>query len=609
MNQRIVFASACLTVALAAASAIADELRVPEVYDTIQAAVDAASPGDVVVVSGKAVYREQVVVRAAVGIRGWFYSEAFADAGALYPEVYDQGPEVSYTGGGPAIVLAAPGAWVEGLTVESADVGIRIESAGVHLRDVRVRNCGGDAVQIDGAIAEDADLPEAGESSRRPEEDSDAEERWFDTGDGVSAPARAIEPWNSQPGTVRTIVLLSGVLIEDCEGDGVRVEDSALVTLDYVVIHRVGGAGLRVTDSPGVEIVDGTVWQCGGAGIDALRSPVLTIDGVWVLDAAEEGIAVRECDDTGLWRSDVCGAGADSVLVEDTAHADVYLQVVTSGVDCESEYGASGGCDDWGDGDWGDDWDDDDGDDEGDDEGDDDGDGDEGEGEDESGAAKRAKPSSARSRRGPGRCGIVLSGCRDSRVDRAQVAGGGHAGIAVDGSSIRVTRNRVRRTPGDGIVVAGDRIDVRANRIRSVRRDGVRVHGLGHRVRDNRITAPGRDAIVVEDDAAAGGPGALAAVDPSIRTIVSGNSVMRARRDGVRVRGLARVDLIGNQVHRSRAVGIRVRGTGRAAIDGNVSRRNRRYDLLVAPDVATVELGTNDIRRTNDVVRAAELAR
>ena len=157
------------TIVLAAAgTARAGQIRVPQDQATIQAAVDAAASGDVVVV-GPGVYAEQVVAARSgitiVGRSAVIDGGAGAEAGACLSLTGDGNAVVNmrFEGGTDQVVLIGADCTVRNCRSSGAGESfVSVQGSGSLVLGCRVEDCGDDAVQIDGEAAVVAKVRVAG---------------------------------------------------------------------------------------------------------------------------------------------------------------------------------------------------------------------------------------------------------------------------------------------------------------------------------------------------------------------------------------------------------------------------------------------------------------
>ena len=103
--------------------------HVPQQYATIQAAIDAAAPGDKISVDD-GVYFEHVVIPIQ-------NIEIVGEDGAIV----DGGPTGRSTAGAKGIYVAAPGATVRGMTIRNFDAGMYIDQPGSRIQANTITAC------------------------------------------------------------------------------------------------------------------------------------------------------------------------------------------------------------------------------------------------------------------------------------------------------------------------------------------------------------------------------------------------------------------------------------------------------------------------------------
>jgi len=129
-----------VAVILVGGRSLARDLRVPERFESIQAAVDAALPGDVVLVA-PGTYRETVVVEGKedLTIRG-DVEIAISDGGVCWEEARE--PALSVLVVGSVRVLSSRRVTLEALTVTGPGSGVFIDGAPAsYTSDVAIRYC------------------------------------------------------------------------------------------------------------------------------------------------------------------------------------------------------------------------------------------------------------------------------------------------------------------------------------------------------------------------------------------------------------------------------------------------------------------------------------
>lgn len=263
--------------ALLPASARADTLSVPSQHGTIQAAVDAAAPGDVIVVAAGE-YAENVVV---------------ADAEAL-TIVADGAVTVAGTGSEPAILVSAHHTQLAGISVTSGGHGIVVRGAfGVSLRACVASECAGDGIRFEG------------EDEAAPDLDPHPEDR------------------------MRFHVGFLHRFVEDCVvtasgGDGFVVEGASLVSVDRLRVEDAGGHGVRIEGGGGSAIWSCTVSGSGGDGVRITRHGAVRVADTAVTRAHGVGIRVADCDDVLVWENFVLDPGSDAIAADGCTELDVW---------------------------------------------------------------------------------------------------------------------------------------------------------------------------------------------------------------------------------------------------------------------------------------------
>lgn len=148
-----------------AAPALAEDLLVPKQFKTIQAAVDAAQPGDAVVVS-KGTYRESVSIsgRTNLTVRGKKGAKLLPPSGAGFDVTSSD--HIAIAG---FVIDRAPGDGIHADTVEAVTVdacvitraagaGVRIDrSSSCAVRKTRIDRSGDDAVALSSGVAQGTD--------------------------------------------------------------------------------------------------------------------------------------------------------------------------------------------------------------------------------------------------------------------------------------------------------------------------------------------------------------------------------------------------------------------------------------------------------------------
>lgn len=146
----------CIALACGASAALAEEHSVPEEFASIQAAVDAAVEGDVIVV-GPGVHAEAVVAeRSGITLLGRGATWKPGEDGRCLTLVGDGNVVTgfSFKGGTTQVDLAGEEVAVLRCTSSgSTEAFLVIEGAKAEVRDCRVMDCDGDAVAVEGDAA------------------------------------------------------------------------------------------------------------------------------------------------------------------------------------------------------------------------------------------------------------------------------------------------------------------------------------------------------------------------------------------------------------------------------------------------------------------------
>lgn len=251
--NRLRIAVPCLIFAAAAGSAAsAATINVPANFPTIQAAIDAALPGDTILVA-KGTYEEVLnipITHTGLTLRG--KKGAILDA---RPNGVDSGA---------AIVVVANTVTVRDLTIRhAADIvsndgdGIRVTGTGFTGRNLTIQHCQGVGVALaaTGALLDNVSI--------------------FGTDDGVSVAASTLT--------------LRRVRTNGTEGAGITGTGSTIV-VDRCTIRDANDNGIDITGAT-VTLTKNTVTNCGGTAI-AITGDGATLTQNTVTAGASDGIVL-----------------------------------------------------------------------------------------------------------------------------------------------------------------------------------------------------------------------------------------------------------------------------------------------------------------------------
>ncbi len=279
-----------------AAHAVAGEIAVPGDYPTIQAAVDAAAEGDVVVV-GPGVYHESVfAVKSGVALRGRGATWDGGDGGEAAPclVLQGEGNVVSgfrFTGGTDQVTLEGDGCSVLRCSSEGAAGSfVVIEGAAAVVKACRAEGGGDDSVVIDGETA-----------------------------------------------------VVARVRVESCEGIGIAVSGDGSSVLGCRV-DGAGGGGVSV-EGEGSTVVAARATECASFGVDLAGEGSLVLRSR-ALECGSEGGAgfIVNGDGSGVRASTAVRCTSDGFRVEGddcTLVRDRAVENEDDGIDIEGGIGVS----------------------------------------------------------------------------------------------------------------------------------------------------------------------------------------------------------------------------------------------------------------------------
>ncbi len=233
------------------ADAEAAKLRVPKDHATIQAAIDAAAPGDVVLVSKGTYFEELSISKTDLTVRARKGHVVVVDAGG---------------DGRPLGVVFSSNVTVKGLrfrnTADDVGVGVAV-SSGVVLKKCRVEDVpNGHGIEVGAATV------------------SLVKCRVEDVGgDGIRVGTNDAD--------------VKGCVVRDVGGAGISVL-GARVRIEGNTVERSGAAGVLVgngaTGADEVEVVDNDVTAAGGPGVHvAADADAATVRGNSCRDGADAG--------------------------------------------------------------------------------------------------------------------------------------------------------------------------------------------------------------------------------------------------------------------------------------------------------------------------------
>ncbi len=273
----------CVVALLCATTAAADVLEVPSDFATIQAAVDAAAPGDTVRV-GPGVWRENVVVSVpGLVLRG---TRSVIDGSG-------EGPCVQVVGEGPVPPSPVHDVELRGLRLVNGTNAVRATGDRLVVRDVVMEGSSGAAVLV------------GGDNARLSGNRITACQQAFAVTAGVTS--HTVIERNRVEGAVVQSLVQGGAFtldrnrFEACVGGGVWLIATHAVEPTTVSRNRLeflGATGLAVTATAGggalvernrVELALGTGLSIGGFGPTAARNTLSRCTGTSLRAAATGG--------------------------------------------------------------------------------------------------------------------------------------------------------------------------------------------------------------------------------------------------------------------------------------------------------------------------------
>ncbi len=314
LRMRIRAASALIALA-GVAPASAKKLDVPDGFPTVQAAVDAASPGDVIEV-GKGVYAETVVVNTPnLTLRGF---GAIIDAGYL----------------GDCVRVTASGASVEGFELRNGVTGLFVAGDDAVIVDNEIRGAGSRGIDVEGddALIERNEFRGCDGGCIFYESDSDTsvtriERNETDGNDGSFIDARGgrlviarnkarnveegIELEPSHPTLVSKVFQNE---LEHVDGDGIDVtSDGAGVVIEKNELKLMASSGIVVFGDH-VSVRKNSTERCVDRGIEAFGASLEVVENK-IRRVGQEGIeCVSASGPTVILDNEVTGAGQDGIL-------------------------------------------------------------------------------------------------------------------------------------------------------------------------------------------------------------------------------------------------------------------------------------------------------
>lgn len=314
--------SALLLAAALAPFAAAADIKVPGDFATIQQAVTAAAPGDVVIV-GSGTYAEAVVVafKTDVTIRSQKPGGATISGVTTAFDVADstgvviRGFDIDTTSNvGVLIESSSEGCTLDDLEIVGANGGgISVEGVGHVIDDCKVSDSGLSGISLigTGTIVRDCDVENVAfdgylilgtQHLLTDSKASDCGNNGVQLGNGVNPTGRCLITGCDFSGGLSTAVLVSGAFdsvvrrnkIKSPGGDGVRLNSAAdgIVVMDNR-IQKVTGTGVFV-GSAIANVIDNIIQKPGGNGIQmAAASQPARIVGNRVAGAAGDGLRVE----------------------------------------------------------------------------------------------------------------------------------------------------------------------------------------------------------------------------------------------------------------------------------------------------------------------------
>ena len=343
-TTRLVPTAFVLIAAALARSADAAKLHVPGDHPHLQAAVDAAAPGDQIIVHEGSYTRVNIFQRTDLWIVG--KGEVWLD------------PIVDPSFG--VRIAKSSGIVIDNIRVRdtTGDAFLVTESADVLIRGCEARNVGrglfvwmSDHISVDGLVVRDSideganiqatddllladcDLRDAGGSGvfvtncvrvvldRLHIEDAD---RGIDvlSSDDVDVLGCSIRHTLSAG-----IAFMScdrpralGDVIEHAGGAGVQVDTSSTATVAENHVDKAGGSGLWVTSTPDALVCDNTVERATWSGIEASSSTKMRVAGNLTDRSGLHGISIWACDDASLHDNRAARSDADGFHVAASAN-------------------------------------------------------------------------------------------------------------------------------------------------------------------------------------------------------------------------------------------------------------------------------------------------
>lgn len=353
-TKRVIFLAAPVVVVLgAASSAMAADLRVgpTRTHKTIQAAVDAASPGDRIRVDD-GVYRERVTVSTP-------RLTLLASGAVLDGTPERQVPaKRDFRGFLPAnLTISADGVVVQGFVVTGGEVGIQSTAAGTAVRNCTLTEIAGTAIALDGA---------GGRAERCFIRSCGGQGGVAVGGQGASVKSVRIE----QCGTSGIYVTGDGARISGCSialvtGHGISVSAPS-GTVSSCRIEAVGSDGVRgsggaitilrcrVEDASHGILADGAGSRVEGCQVEGASSVGIRVNGAGVRVVGNR-VSNTIDDSDGISvdsrQSDAAKAGGETLVSRNTVtdavqtgmrlvtHGAVITQNRVTGCGSEEEYG------------------------------------------------------------------------------------------------------------------------------------------------------------------------------------------------------------------------------------------------------------------------------